>query len=290
MNEKIFDGDFFKKLEGIALHSSLIMNDGALGGRKSKSKGSSVEFSDFREYVHGDDFRRIDWRAYGRFEKLFIKLFMEEREAFVNIFLDCSKSMGFKEESKGIMALRLSAVFSYIALNNLDRVCVNKMVNKEIIASPKYMGKGMFNSLIDFLKETEFKGESELAYSLKRKNISSKGISIIITDGFLKDNLDEAINYLMYRKQKILFLHVLHEEELRPKLNGELTLKDSETGEKVIVSLNGRVIKAYNKRLNSFISHIKDKVKKSGGNYIQINSEDSLDKVIFENFTKEGII
>ena len=71
MKEKVFDGNFYRKLESISLKARMSMTEGAAGGRKSKVKGSSVELSDFREYVPGDDYRRIDWNAYGRFEKLF---------------------------------------------------------------------------------------------------------------------------------------------------------------------------------------------------------------------------
>ncbi|MDP4178692.1 MAG: DUF58 domain-containing protein, partial [Bacillota bacterium] len=100
MEEKIFDTEFLKKLDSIALNANITMSEGSSGSRKSKSKGSSVEFSDYREYTAGDDFRRVDWNAYGRFDRLFVKLFMEEREALINIFIDSSKSMNYGNPKK----------------------------------------------------------------------------------------------------------------------------------------------------------------------------------------------
>ncbi len=82
MNEQIFTTDFFlNKLERLSVHVTTLMSHGGAGNRKSKAKGMSVEFSDYREYVPSDDFRRIDWNAYGRFKKLYVKLFMEEKRS-----------------------------------------------------------------------------------------------------------------------------------------------------------------------------------------------------------------
>ena len=106
MEQKLIDSNLLKKLESLKLNTTITLNQGYGGGRKSKSKGSSVEFSDFREYVPGDDFRKIDWNAYGRFKKLFIKLFMEESEANINIFIDTSKSMDFGNPKKATLAKR----------------------------------------------------------------------------------------------------------------------------------------------------------------------------------------
>ena len=126
MAEKIFNEDFFSKLNQINLSINLKLSSGTQG-RKSKAKGVSVEFSDYREYMPGDDFRRIDWNAYGRFDKFFIKVFMEEREGIFNFFLDKSKSMDYGKENKKNMALKIVAALSYVALNNLDRVNINLM-------------------------------------------------------------------------------------------------------------------------------------------------------------------
>ena len=130
--EKIFTDDFLKKLNKINMNLTLRLSSGYQGGRKSKAKGVSVEFSDYREYIKGDDFRRIDWNAYGRFDKFFIKVFMEEREGIFNFFLDTSKSMDYGKENKKIMALKIVAALSYIAINNLDRVNITTLESGNI--------------------------------------------------------------------------------------------------------------------------------------------------------------
>ena len=117
----VFDGEFFEKLNTLKMSLDMRLSQGLSGARKSSAKGVSVEFSDFREYVLGDDIRRIDWNAYGRSDKLYIKQFMEEKEGIFQIFVDTSRSMSFGEIPKAKMALQTAGALSYIILNNLDR-------------------------------------------------------------------------------------------------------------------------------------------------------------------------
>lgn len=290
MNNKIFDSDFLKKLDNIALTARISMNEGNSGSRKSKAKGSSVEFSDFREYSMGDDFRRIDWNAYGRFDKLFVKLFMEEREALVNVFLDSSKSMDFGSPKKSVMSQKLSGIFAFLALNNLDRVSMNSIKGANLIQNPSLMGKNMFNKCLDFLSSVEFSGETDINAAIKKKNLQSRGISIIISDFFTKGNIEEGIKYLLFKNQQVVLLHVLSPEELNPQLGGQVRLVDSESKEGVNMSITPTMLKLYEKNLNSFINNIKAYCSKMGVSYINVSSEEKLEKILFDYLAKAGVI
>lgn len=290
MNEKVFDEDFYRKLESISIKTRMTLTDGAAGGRKSKAKGSSVEFSDFREYTPGDDFRRVDWNAYGRFDKLFLRLFMEEREALLNIFFDCSKSMDFGDKNKAAMALRISGILTYLALNNLDRVCLNKVQQNAIIPSSSYMGKSSFQRALQFLEAADFKGNTNLAESIKRKDLKSRGISVVISDFFTTGSIDEVIKYLAFKKQQVILIQVLSEEEIDPILGGQVRLVDCETNEEMNLTITQNLLKTYNLKLRGLQMGVKASVKKYGGVFMQISSSDSLEKIVFENFAKEGIV
>ena len=85
MDEKLFDEDFMRKLDNVSLHFQSTVNHVYSGGRRSRAHGSTVEFSDYREYALGDDFRRIDWNAYARFERFFVKLFLDEKQLQVRV-------------------------------------------------------------------------------------------------------------------------------------------------------------------------------------------------------------
>jgi uncharacterized protein (DUF58 family) len=290
MNNRIFDTEFLKKLDSIAINVRMQMRDGSSGNRKSRSKGSSVEFSDFREYTMGDDFRRIDWNAYGRFDKLFIKLFMEEQEAMINIFIDSSKSMDFGSPNKSELALKLAGILSFLALNNLDRVCINSLNNDSFKQSPIVTGRSMFDRCISFLDGIEFTGETNLNAGIKKKDVRSRGMAVIISDFFTSGGIEEAIKYLLYKKQDVFLIQILSPEELNPELEGQVRLLDSETGKVMDVAITPALLKQYRNKLNEFNSNIKEFCIRMGATYMQVSSADSIDKVVFEQFTGSGVI
>jgi uncharacterized protein (DUF58 family) len=289
MSGRIFDTEFLKKLDTIAINVRMLMSEGGGGNRKSRSKGSSVEFSDFREYTMGDDFRRIDWNAYGRFDKLFVKLFMEEQEAMINVFIDSSKSMDFGSPKKSELALKMTGVLAFLALNNLDRVCINSLSKDSFKQSSPVTGRSMFDRCITFLERISFSGETDLN-AIKKKDIRSRGMSVIISDFFSPEGTEAAIKYLLYKKQDVFLIHVLSPEELNPELEGQIRLLDSETGKVLDVAVTPALLKQYHKKLNEFNNNIKEFCSKMGATYIQVSSADSIDKIIFEQFTGVGVI
>lgn len=266
------------------------MNTGSGGNRKSRSKGSSVEFSDFREYSLGDDFRRIDWNAYGRFDRLFVKLFMEEREAMVNIFVDSSRSMYFGEPKKSLSALKLSGALAYLALNNLDRVCLNSLAGTLVKQSSVLSGRGMFRHCVDFLENIQFEGITDLNSCIKKKEFKGSGVSIVFSDFFTPGGIEDAVKYLLYKKQDVILVHVLAPEELNPELEGQIRLLDSETGEARDISVTPAMLLQYDKELSLFMNSIREFCSRMGAVYIQVSSEEPIEKIVLEEFTRAGII
>ncbi|MDD4494123.1 MAG: DUF58 domain-containing protein [Eubacteriales bacterium] len=182
---EIFDSSFLNKLQNIAISSRISVSGGLGGNRKSRSKGSSVEFSDYREYATGDDFRRIDWNAYGKFEKLFLKLFMEEREAPINIMLDTSASMNFGEPGKSVASRRLAAALSFIALANYDRLGLYGLTDKATPQGEILRGRYTFPKILNFLENISYEGTTDLLNAIKGCKISSdRGVTILISDMF----------------------------------------------------------------------------------------------------------
>ncbi|MFZ5354762.1 MAG: DUF58 domain-containing protein [Bacillota bacterium] len=290
MKERIFDAEFLKKLESLVINSIITMSEGSGGNRKSRSKGSSVEFSDFREYSSGDDFRRIDWNAFGRFDRLFVKLFMEEREALVNVFIDCSKSMSCGTPSKSVYSLKLAGVLAFLALSNMDRVSINALYQNNLKQSSIVTGKNMFDRCISFLEELEFTGETAVCGAVKRKDIKNKGISFIISDFFSADGIEAAVRYLLYKNQDVVLIHVLSPEELKPAMDGQVRLLDSETRDTVDIAVTPVLMKQYEKALSSFISNIKELSSRMGAAYVLLSTADSIEKAVLEDFVRTGII
>ncbi|MBU5315779.1 DUF58 domain-containing protein [Clostridium bornimense] len=293
MKENIFDKDFFTKLNKINMALNFRLSNGTQGGRKSKAKGVSVEFSDFREYAPGDDFRRIDWNAYGRLDKLFVKVFMEEREGVFNFFLDKSKSMDQGDDNKGEMALKIVASLGYITINNLDRIIVSGLEDGNIVDLGSGTGKRTFQKLLRDLNNIEFNGATNLGESIRKRKITGRGVSIVISD-FLNngglENLEEGLKYLAFKKQQIILVQVLSKEDMEPNIDEEVTLIDSETREEVKMTLNYKVIEEYKKALKTYNNNLKNMAKKYGAKIVFVRSDESLEKVILDKFTRNNVV
>mgnify|MGYP004503202415 FL=1 len=293
MKENIFDKDFFTKLNKINMALNFRLSNGTQGGRKSKAKGVSVEFSDFREYTPGDDFRRIDWNAYGRLDKLFVKVFMEEREGVFNFFLDKSKSMDQGDDNKGEMALKIVAALGYITINNLDRIVVSGLEDGNIVELGSGAGKKTFQKLLRDLNNIEFNGTTNLGESIRKRKITGRGVSIVVSD-FLNngglENLEEGLKYLAFKKQQIILIQVLSKEDMEPTIDEEVTLIDSETREEVKITLNYKVIEEYKKTLKNYNENLKNIAKKYGAKVIFVRADESLEKVILDKFTRNNVV
>jgi uncharacterized protein (DUF58 family) len=236
MNQ-LFDNNFLDKIQQLTLNAKFTIDGTFAGNRKSRSKGSSVEFSDYREYVPGDDFRRIDWNAYGRFEKLFIKLFMEEREAPVTIFLDVSKSMDWGEPNKSIASRRLAAALSYISLSNFDRVsvvCFDELIKENC---KNVRGKIAFYRITNLLENVQYTGNSNIQKTVESYPVQwGRGITVIISDFFSQGSFSQVLKHLKYNKQVIYICHILSPQEIQPDIS-EPSSHDYHPGENLPAQL-----------------------------------------------------
>ena len=162
----MLDAKFYDSLRGLRLAVGHKSSMNLSGNRKSVQKGASAEFSDFREYLPGDDIRRIDWNAYGRLDRLYIKEYMEEKEALVSILIDTSASMDYGSRKKSRLACELAAVLAYLSLNNMDRVAVYDMRR---MRQPYELrgGKRAFPGLVRWLGECARELPSSSAISFR---------------------------------------------------------------------------------------------------------------------------
>ncbi len=253
------------------------------GSRKSKSKGNSLEFSDFRDYTPGDDIRRIDWNSYGRLDKLFIKLFNEEKQSAFNIFIDKSKSMDFGETNKFLYAKLLAASIAYIAMKNSDKANIF-ICDKNITARKLNMStKNMFADLVKFLDEINPSEKTKLNGCIKEVlNLNlGAGISFVISDFFSEDGFEEIIKVLQSKRQKVYLIHVLDSHEYDPKLSEALKLIDSETGENVEIFISNDILNAYVKTFKNFQNNIIEACEKRGAHYFFAPAGENIIKLLY---------
>lgn len=276
MESAIFDKAFFEKLNTLQMSLNMRLTQGMSGIRKSSAKGSSVEFSDFREYMHGDDIRRIDWNAYGRTDKLYIKQFMEEKEGIFRIFIDGSRSMCFGEAPKSKMALQTAGALSYIILNHLDRVYINEMKENSLVKEKGVTGTAAFSHVLKDLERITFDGKTALNKTILSNPVQVGGVSIIISDFLDKQGIEEAMKYLAYRKQTIVLIQILSKEEMQVDDEGTLNILDMETEERIKITMSNATIKEYKKQLEELQVSLQKLARKYGAHYIFMQSDEDL--------------
>ncbi len=283
-------------LSQIELLQMLVKNNvaGMFGGNhKSKTYGSSCEFADYREYIPGDDITKIDWNAYARFEKLYTKLFLDERQMHTRIYIDASRSMGFGKGKKDEQALRLAAAFAYLSICEMDKVSIYTIHDNrldEIVTG--MLGKDAFTGCIGNLNEVEFGGDSFISEAIVPSKVGyGDGMSIIISD-FLTDNdFEGAIDHLAGKKRHTLCVQVLSAEELSPKARGKMHFFDSEnTGRFYRKNINRDIIKAYKQAVEYATGRIREYCAARGADYLLARSEESVGELFFGRLMDEGVI
>ncbi len=284
----MLDASYFARLQRLKLAVDKKSNASLLGSRKSVRKGSSAEFSDFREYMPGDDIRAIDWNAYARLDRLYIKEYMEEKESAVSLFIDLSKSMDYGEKTKLELQEEIAAALAYIALMNMDHVAVYDLADtrRRHVASG---GKAGFSELTEWLDRLEPGEPADIMHSISTVGRMQPGLSVIMSD-FLSEEyvdnpgtLEQLIRYLQYRKQKVVILHILAKEEIDVDLSGTFFLIDSEDSDnRLRVTMESGAIRSYKDALEEFTGELKRSAKKCGAAYHLCSTGAGFDKIIFE--------
>ena len=276
MESVIFDKGFFEKLNTLKMSLNMRLSQGMSGIRKSSARGSSVEFSDFREYMLGDDIRRIDWNAYGRTDKLYIKQFMEEKEGIFQIFIDTSRSMCFGEVPKSKMALQVAGALSYIILNNLDRVYINEMKENSLTRGKGVTGGAAFSHVLNDLNRITFDGKTTLNKTILSRQVQAGGVSVIISDFLDREGIENAMKYLAFKKQAVVLIQILSREEMDVNYEGTLNILDMETSERVKITMSNATIKKYKEQMEDLRSRLQRLAGKYGAHYIFIRSDGDL--------------
>jgi uncharacterized protein (DUF58 family) len=185
----LLEPQFLARLEQLELVSRKIFLGRMKGERRSKRKGQSVEFADYRNYVAGDDLRFLDWNLYARLDKLFLRLFMEEEDLHVYVLVDNSLSMDFGTPTKLHYAKQVAAALGFVGLVNLDRVVVQVFNERLTQTSPVLRGRRSLRQLLDFLGKVEAAGPSDLARAMKDFTLRSSGKGVVV---LLSDFMDKG--------------------------------------------------------------------------------------------------
>jgi len=255
--QELLSPEFLTQLERFTLISRRAFRGRVKGERKSPRKGSSVEFSDYRAYGVGDDIRYVDWNIYGRLDRLYLKLFIDEEDLCLNLLLDASASMEFGEPSKLEYGVQIAAALGFVGLVNLERVGVGVLRERMAEGWSPARGRGQVLPLIDFLRRVRASGTTSLSDGLAQYALRAReaGVAVLISDLMDPAGYERGLKALLERRFDVHVVHVLAADEMNPSFGGDLRLVDSETGDPRDLTLDGEALRAYRQRLRDFLEH-----------------------------------
>lgn len=292
MNSHILDPSWLARLERLQLASKRAASGSQAGKRRSRMLGSSMEFADYRAYVPGDDLRQLDWNAYARSGKLFLKKFQDETELHVTIYVDCSRSMSYGQPDKLRLSVQLAAALGYLTLCHLDHVSVYAFDSRVLGVLRGLQGRCQAMRLLDFLSRMEPGGTGDLQAAMRSPGAvhGKAGISIVLSDFLFDSGYEQGIAYLQAARQDVTLVQVLSQEELAPTYQGELRLIDSETGQAKEVSINGLLMEEYRNSLRDYQQQLAGFAYRRGIAYVPVKAEQPLEQLVFQVFRQAGII
>jgi len=288
----LLDPEFTARLEQMEILSRKIHASRQKGDRRSRRKGESAEFADYRNYVVGDDLRHIDWNIYARLERLFLKLFMEEEELHVSILLDLSRSMEAGEPSKALHGKRVAAAIAYVALCNYNRA--NLYVYNDRIAArlAGLRSRRTTARAIGFLEDAPIGGASHFAAAAREFAVrhTQKGVVLVISDFLDKGGYEEGLRYLLGRRLDIYALQVLSREEVEPQLAGDLKLVDCEDGDFAEVTISKPLLDRYKANLQAYCEALRAYCNQRGITYLLTISDQPFEMLVLDYLRRRGLV
>lgn len=300
MASNLITPELLRRLEQFQLLASRRAKSTARGERRSRARGQSVEFADHRNYVPGDDFRYLDWNLYGRLDRLFLKLYEEERELPVSIFLDASESMSFGTPLKFDFARQMAAAIGYVALCGFDRVSVHIFPEPEHNAASQYAVRGALRAVrgrkssLEFfrnLSQIQPGGTAALKDALRRGALAARqaGVAVVLSDFLDPAGYEPGLTALIARGFHVNAVQILASEEVNPGTYGDLRLVDSETGTAQEVTFAKFRLNAYQQTVQNYVQRLREFCQKRGINFFTTTSDASLEKLLLKQLREAEV-
>lgn len=293
MSKYVINEQFLEQVEALQV---ILKNNlaGLFGGNhQSKSYGSSCEFVDYRDYIPGDDITKIDWNSYARFDKLYLKLFLDERQVHTRIYIDASRSMDYGQGNKAEMALKIAATLAYLFICEMDRVSIYYIKNNQIHEVIEgLIGKEAFYNSIGKLNEIDFGDDCFISDSILPTNVGyGDGMSIIISDFLTNNDYENAIDHLVSKRRDLFCFQILSKEELKPSIRGKVHFYDSESiNLEYRKNINKDIITAYNAALDYTVNRIKNYCNSRNAGYLLVSGNKSVSEIFLKELPEMGVL
>ena len=288
----LFDDEFQRKLEYLAIVSRRVFAGRMRAERRTKKTGSGIEFADHRDYVAGDDFRYLDWNIYQRLGRLLLRLFEEEEDLSIYLIVDTSSSMGFGRSKKIVFAKKMAAALAYIGLANLDRVAIVTTTDKVLDRMPPTRGKQRIFKVFQFLREAKADGTTDLGSALRLfvSQHKRRGLAVLISDLYDPAGFEHGINVLRYNKFEPFVLHLIDRADAAPPLRGDVRIYDCETGEEREVTVTSRVLQKYKEAYETYLTDIQTFCASKQVPYVPADINTPFDDMVLRVLRRGGIV
>ncbi len=283
------DPSFIRKLDGLYLLARKVLGGSMQADRKSTKKGSGITFADYAEYHPGDDFRSIDWRVYGRFEQLVVKLFEIDEDATVYILLDESPSM----KSKFLTARQLAAGIGYIALHMLDQLCVYGLADRLQPILERTRGRGKVLPFLRGLEDaTTFGSDTNFTACARefQARHRRKGIIVVISDFLFPSGFDDGLKFLQWNRHEVFCLQVQDENDTKCDWKGDVELTCVETGQRQRLTITPREAKLYEQAVADWNESLRKCCAKRGIGLASTTPQVPFEVVITDILRRGGLV
>ena len=288
--EPLIDQKFLEKLERLTIYWQKSF-PGLVGGHNaSRFAGPGQEFLDHRHFHQGDDLRAVNWRAYMRLEKLFLKMFQVEPRIPVRLLLDTSKSMSTGAVSKFEYAQKLTAALCYVGLVRLDTICIQPF--RETLGDSFQCsgGRHRFVPAVNFLTKLDATGHTSYM-KVARQFVSSypqRGLVVVISDFLDDEDAEKPLQYLAEFGHELLLIHLWAPEDREPPWDGELELIDAETGSHMDMDLDAGARARYTSAFDEYARRLQVMAQRNGGRYVGFPTAMPLEDAIFGPIIRAG--
>src|SRR3989441_161343 len=285
-NVALFDDEFMKKLEYLNIISKRLFAGQLRAERRTRKRGTGLEFADYRAYVAGDDFRHLDWKAYLRLNRLILKLFEEEEDLPIYFFVDSSQSMNYGDPSKLDYGRRVCAALCYIGLANLDRVNVVSFADGVKNELPPQRGKGRIFKIFRFLTDITSGGETNARASFKTycTETRRRGLAVVISDMFDGNGFESALDILRHFRHDVFVVYIQSPKEINTLLKSQLQRDDVEKNVSREITITPRLLAAYRAEFAKYCDAIESYCGKYQLGYVRTATDFPFDELVLKVF------
>ena len=300
--DQLIDSRLMARLDHLDVVSRKIFSGRVQGERRSKRRGQSVEFADFRPYVAGDDLRFVDWNIYGRLDRLFLKIFLEEEDLSLHVAVDASASMNWGDPSKFEFARRLAMALGYIGLVNQNRVSLSAFGGLDAEGEPAGLqrlsnlrGRRRTHEVGKWLLGIEPGGVESFEEAMKTIALSrqGRGVMVVISDFLHKGGFETGLRYVAGRGYDVFAMQLLAPQEIDPLahgMSGDLRLVDLEDEDQAEVTVNAAVLRGYKDRLDTWCGRLRDFCIRRSIMHMIVDTGMDLDTLMLDYLRRRGLL